>query len=150
MYQPHLLGAEVVGRHHRPQPRLLLKRRQIVPHPRHHAHRRPLRRRVFLGVEARRLLVQQKDEAVRAAARRRGRGQPASDDGGAGARQGGARGLEARLDPVEDGAEDIEGGVGGVEVDADGEVGVCGGGGTEGNFGGGLRVWVVRVSWGWM
>lgn len=141
---------EIIHRHQSPlQPKLLLPRIQVRPHPARGrqplaVRGRQLPRRVT--AQRSRRLVQIKHVAVRRAEWRRRRANVVGDDGLVGAarledaagRQGG---LQPGLEPMENRPEFGEGREGRVEVEADDHIALVRGGGGVGKLWRGLAVY---------
>lgn len=119
---------------------LVLPAVQVVAHAGPVAQRFAVCRSVLFAVKAVGLFKEEEGVTVGAAAGRRGRTNVVGDEGLVGSQGVVRTGLEARLNPVKNGAETTPGGERSVKVQGDNHVGGRGVRNSEGDVGSGLGV----------
>ncbi len=123
----YLIAKEVVGSNDGSQLGLLLESAQVISHPMPIAQVGASGRCILLQVKIRWLLVQEEDVSMRRTGRRWRWANVVGDKGCARVGQcgftiGSLLGLEAGLDPVQDGTQNGEGWVGAIKIQTDNDI----------------------------
>lgn len=118
----HLVAGEVIEGHNRAEVDLLSPRIKVVAHAIPVAQLLAVGRSMGFRIKTSRLFVQEEDVAVRRATGRWCRADVVGDEGSSSVKGAGLSDLHTRLDPMQDGSENIKGWEGSINVEAHDEI----------------------------